>query len=41
VMSRAITTQELSTRTSIPAILPTRHDVPNILISSSQRLLTW
>jgi hypothetical protein len=31
-MSRAITTQELSTRTSIPAILPTRHDVPNIAI---------
>jgi hypothetical protein len=28
-------------RTSIPAILPTRHDVPNIAISSSQPLLTW
>jgi hypothetical protein len=28
-------------RISIPAILPARHDVPNIPISSSQRLLTW
>jgi hypothetical protein len=35
-MSRAITAQELSMRTSIPAILPTRHDVPNIPISPSQ-----
>jgi hypothetical protein len=40
-MSRAIATQELSTRTSMPAILPTRHDVANITISSSQPLLTW
>jgi hypothetical protein len=39
-MSRAITAQELSMRTSIPAILPTRHDVPNI-VNSSQPLLTW
>jgi hypothetical protein len=37
VMSRAITTQELSTRTSIPAILATRQDVPNIAVSSSRR----
>jgi hypothetical protein len=40
-MSRAITAQELSMRTSIPAILPTRHDVPNIAVSSSQPLMTW
>jgi hypothetical protein len=40
-MSRAITAQELSMRISMPAILPTRHDVPNIAISSSQPLLTW
>jgi hypothetical protein len=40
-MSRAMTAQELSIRTSIPAILPSRHDVPNIVISSSQPLLTW
>jgi hypothetical protein len=33
-MSRAITAQELSIRTSMPAILPMRHDVPNIAISS-------
>src|SRR5215218_2295017 len=39
-MSRAITAQELSMRISIPATLPTRHDVPNIAISSSQPLLT-
>src|SRR5689334_2570434 len=36
VMSRAITAQELSTRTSIPAILATRQDVPNIAVSSSR-----
>jgi hypothetical protein len=33
-MSRAITAQELSMRTSMPAILATRHDVPNIDVSS-------
>jgi hypothetical protein len=32
-MSRAITTHELSTRTSMPAILATRQDVPNIAVS--------
>ena len=32
--SRAITAQELSTRTSIPAILVARHDVPNIAVGS-------
>ena len=37
----AITAQELSMRTSTPAILPTRHDVPNTAISSPQPLLTW
>jgi hypothetical protein len=40
-MSRAITAQELSTRTSIPAILPTRHDVPNITRQLPQSLLPW
>src|SRR5260221_5757295 len=39
-MSRAITTHELSTRTSMPAILPTRQDVPNIAVSSSQLFAT-
>jgi hypothetical protein len=40
VMSRAITTHELSTRTSMPAILPTRQDVPNIAVSSSQPVIS-
>src|SRR5712692_8946479 len=35
-MSRAITTHELSTRTSMPRIFATRQDVPNIGLSSSQ-----
>src|SRR5260370_29130988 len=33
-MSTAITTHELSTRTSMPKIFATRHDVPNIAVSS-------
>src|SRR5215218_5923905 len=37
-MSRATTTQELSMRTSIPAILPTRHDVPNITCQLPSRM---
>src|SRR5258707_631607 len=35
-MSRAITTHELSTRIWMPAILPTRQDVPNMAISLSR-----
>ncbi|MFL6250865.1 MAG: hypothetical protein ACJ75N_10125 [Actinomycetes bacterium] len=35
-MSRAITAQEVSTRTSMPATLPTRQDDPNIAASSPQ-----
>src|SRR5258707_7381000 len=35
-MSRAITTHELSRRTSMSAILPISQDVPSIAVSSSQ-----
>src|SRR6266699_1515964 len=34
-MSTAITTHELSTRTSMPKVFATRHDVPNNAVSSS------
>ena len=36
MINRAITAQELSIRSSIPAILPTRHEVPNITLNSPQ-----
>jgi hypothetical protein len=38
VMSRAITTRELSTRISMSAMRPTRQDVPNNAVTSSQKV---
>jgi hypothetical protein len=35
-----MTAQELSIRISMPAILPTRHVVPNIAVSSPQPVVS-